>query len=322
MKKPAAAKWTDFDLFNQVPTNIAVIDRTYRIIDANKKFIETFGHWEGKKCFQAYKNQKSICAKCQASETFADGKVRVSLEKVRDRKGNLRYFRIRIAPYRDKNGNITHVMEMATDVTDRERALEQYQTIFDNVPCYIAVINKDFKIVTANKYFRETFGKDSDLYCYQSYKKRNKICEKCPANEVLKDGKAHNSLQEGYDKKGNKVVYMVTASPYSKEGSKVDYVIEMALDITKTFMLEEQLKEILELQEVIIQNAMDGIIASNEEGIITIYNPAAKKILKYPKRQVVGKMHEKEIYPPDFLNAVNKGLTPVVLKESKIKDHK
>ncbi len=322
MKEEKFKKWTNFDLYNQVPISIAVVDKRYRIVDANKRFVDTFGAWEGKKCFQAYKNRKRVCKKCQTAETFNDGKVKVSLEKVQDREGNPRYLRVRTVPYRDANGNITHVIEMSTDVTEREKALEQYQTIFDNVPCYITVIDQNFRIVTANKYFQKTFGKDTGIYCFEFYKKNKGVCEECPAKRVFQDGRTRHSLQEGYDKNGNKVVYMVTVSPYAKEGKKVNYVIEMALDVTKTILLENHLKESLEFQQVIIQNAIDGIIASNREGIVNIYNPAAKKILNYPVKKIVGKKLGQEIYPWDFVNAINEGFTPVILKESKIKDYR
>ena len=322
MKEKDVKKWTDFDLFNQVPINIAIIDRKYRIVDANMKFVETFGTWEGKKCFQAYKNKKRVCRKCQAAETFKDGKVRDSLEKMQNRKGELRYYLVHISPYRDWEGNITHVMEMSTDITDQVKAQEKYQTIFDNVPCFITVIDKNFKIVTANEFFRKVFGKESGIHCFESYKKSKKVCEECPARLVFRDGRTHHSIQEGYDKKGNKVIYMVTVSPYAKEGGTVNKVIEMALDITKTFLLEKDLKDSLEFQQVIINNAIDGIIASNQEGIINIYNPAAEKILKYPVKKIVAEKIGRDIYPQDFLNAVNEGFSPVVLKESKIKDYK
>lgn len=322
MMKNDIKKWTGFDLFNQVPINIAVIDRTFLIIDTNSRFRKAFGNWEGKKCYQVYKNLKSACRNCQASRTFDDGQIRSSLEKVRDRNGKLRYLRVQIVPYRDESGKITHIIEMSTDVTDRERALEQYQTLFDNVPCYITAIDKDFKIVNANKYFWDTFGKDTGTYCFESYKKGKEICEKCPASLVFKDGKVHHSLQEGYDKKGDKVVYMVTASPYPKERRRVPYVVEMAVDITKAFLLEKKLKETREFQEVIIQNAIDGIIASNEVGLINLYNPSAKKILKYPANKILEKKRGEEIYPKEFLTALDAGLGPVVLKEGKLKDYK
>jgi len=322
VKKNDEKKWTDFDLFNQVPVNIAVIDRDYRIVDSNTKFINTFGEWQGKKCYQAYKSRKKVCGECQAAKTFADGNVRDSLEKLKDRMGNPRYYLVRISPYRNANGEITHVMEMCTDVTDQAMINEQYRTIFDNVPCFVTVVDKNFKIKTANKLFRETFGENSGIHCFESYKKRKNICEKCPARLVFEDGKTHHSLQEGYDKKGNRVVYMVTVSPYETEGKRTISVIEMALDVTKAFVLENRLKENLQFQEVIFQNATDGIVASNEDDIINIYNPAAKKILKYPVSKIVGKKHGEEIYPRDFLKTVHEAQEPVVLEESKIKDYK
>lgn len=313
--------WIDFDLFNQVPISIAIIDRNFCIADANAVFAEMFGDWQGKKCFQAYKNRKRSCPKCTAAETFAEGTISVSLEKVRDRKGDLRHLRIRTHPFRDATGAITHIIEMATDVTAREKALEQYQTILDNVPCYITVIDRDYRIVTANKYFHETFGEKAGLYCFQSYKQRENTCVECPVRKVFKDGRTHHSLQEGYDKRGKKVVYVVTASPYEKEAKTTKYAIEMALDVTKTLSLQTKLGKALQLQQVIVRNAIDGIIAGDKDGLITIYNPAARKILKYPVRKLVGKKKAEEIYPRSFLQAVNNGFDQAVLQESTIKNY-
>ena len=321
MNEHSLKDWIDFDLFNQVPINIAIIDRKFRIADANATFAETFGDWHGRKCYQAYKDRKRMCVKCKAAETFAEGKVSVSLERVRDRKGSLRYLRVRTYPFRDATGAITHIIEMSTDVTAREQALEQYQTILDNVPCYITVIDRDYNIVTSNKHFHETFGDEAGLHCFESYKKRKRICSECPVRKVFKDGRTHHSMQEGYDTKGKKVVYMVTASPYEKEAKRTKYAIEMAIDVTKTFSLQTKLRKAMEFQQVIVRNAIDGIIASDKDGCINIYNPAAKKILKHPVRKLVGKKKAEEIYPRSFLNAVEDGVDQVVLQESKIKNY-
>ena len=322
MQEDKSEKWRGFDLYNQVPTSIAVIDRKYRIVDANKKFVDTFGAWDEKKCFEAYKNRTRKCRNCVASETFTDGKTRVSEEQGLDLEGNLHYYLVHISPYRDSDGNITHVIEMSTDITERVNIENEYQTIFDNVPCYITLIDSDFKVVKSNKYFQKTFGKEPGTYCFESYKRKDHICEKCPAKIVFKDGRTHHSVQEGFDKKGNKVVYMVTATPYSREDHQVNYVIEMALDITKTFLLEDRLRETLEFQQIIIQSTMNGIIANGKDGIINVYNPAAKKIFKYPKNKVIGKMTREQLYPKDFLKAIERGHDIVGIRETEITDAK
>ncbi len=322
MKEKSIHRDAAFDIYNEVPVKIFIIDRDYRVVSANAKFQKTFGAWRGKKCFQVFRQIEDVCSKCKVAETFADGKERNFVMSLKDRKGDPGYYRIFLTPHRDAVEKITHVMGMSVDITERERDIEQHKSILDNVPCFITVIDKDFKILTANKLVRETFGKDLDMYCFESYKKRSEVCEDCPARLAFQGGQTHNSLQEGYDKEGKKVVYMVTASPHTMKGDKVDSVIEMALDITKTFFLEKELGEVRDFQDVVLHNATDGIIASNADDTITIYNPAAKKILKYPFETVIGKKRGKEMYPRDFIESINKGSRPVILQESKIRDYK
>ena len=80
MDVKSTKKWTDFDLFNQVPSIIAVIDSKYNIVNANTQFVKTFGNWEGKKCYEVYKKRKNKCKECPAAKTFGDGKTRLSEE--------------------------------------------------------------------------------------------------------------------------------------------------------------------------------------------------------------------------------------------------
>ena len=77
------------ELFNQVPMNIAVIDRKYNIVEANRNFEEKFGEWQGKKCYTVYKGRKRKCKKCIAALTFEDGMRHVDDELGTDRHGRL-----------------------------------------------------------------------------------------------------------------------------------------------------------------------------------------------------------------------------------------
>ena len=66
-------------LFDIAPFNIAVIDRDFNVVAANKNFEQYFGDWSGKRCYETYKARDERCIHCQAVATFADGKVRVAL---------------------------------------------------------------------------------------------------------------------------------------------------------------------------------------------------------------------------------------------------
>ena len=48
-------KWLNENLFDNVPISIAVINREFNLIYANPTFEQTFGEWQGRKCYVVYK---------------------------------------------------------------------------------------------------------------------------------------------------------------------------------------------------------------------------------------------------------------------------
>jgi len=235
--------WPRKALFDQIPLDIIVIDQDFTIIEANKQAQKTHPDWRGKKCFEIYHGRKRQCPDCSAVETFKDGKTRIEHTENTDEQGNIHHYEVHVSAYKDEDGNIPYVIEMANDVTDRVTLEQDYRLLFDNVPCYISVIDKDFKVVDSNALFRKTFAKEGTRYCYEMYKKRDKVCTKCPAVRSFKTGKQYTSLQVGVDKDGNQTHYVVTAAPHKKNGGAVDHVIEMSLDISEVIQLQEKLKQ-------------------------------------------------------------------------------
>jgi PAS domain S-box-containing protein len=52
------------------------------------------------------------------------------------------------------------------------------------------------------------------------------------------------------------------------------------------------------LRRQLMQTCMDGIVANDVQGNIFIFNETAARILGYSQKEVVGKIHVKELYPP------------------------
>ncbi|PIY41095.1 MAG: hypothetical protein COZ06_27180, partial [Armatimonadetes bacterium CG_4_10_14_3_um_filter_66_18] len=73
-------RWLHEQLFQQVPSRIAIIDRELSIVQANPAFELSFGECVGRKCFRVYKGKEVPCADCPAKLTFADGEIRHSEE--------------------------------------------------------------------------------------------------------------------------------------------------------------------------------------------------------------------------------------------------
>ena len=67
----------------------------------------------------------------------------------------------------------------------------QYRQYFEDMPCFLTVQDRDFRIIDANKLFRKNFGDFEGRYCYQVYKRRSERCEICPVARTFRDGERH-----------------------------------------------------------------------------------------------------------------------------------
>ncbi|MCL4557975.1 MAG: PAS domain-containing protein [Deltaproteobacteria bacterium] len=231
--------WLRSQLFEQVPCKIAIIDRDWKIVEHNHSFRELFGPGVGRPCYEIYKKRKEPCEQCTAALTFEDGKTRINEEVGLDRNGRTAHYLVHMVPIMKENGGIPYVVEMSTDITEIKRLQQEYQTLFDKVPCYIAVLNRDFRVVRANSFMQKTFGKTTSQYCWELFKHRDERCENCPADLAFADNDTHTSEQVGLNKEGKEIRYAVTAYPLTG-GNFVNHVIEMAVDVTKIYRLEQE----------------------------------------------------------------------------------
>ncbi len=235
--------WPHREMLEQLPFNAAVIDRNFNIVDANAAFEECFGEWRNRKCYEVYKKADHPCSRCNSLKTFDDGQPRVTDEVGFDHTGRHTHYVVHSAPLRPSPDKpVEFVLEMSTDVTETRHWQQEYNILFDRVPCYVAVIDSDFRISRTNEAFRERFGEGIGEYCYTVYKRRNKKCPNCPAAKTFKDGETHRSSQVGTSRQGHRTHYHVTSAPLTRNGD-VAHVIEISSDITELKKLEEDVIE-------------------------------------------------------------------------------
>lgn len=129
MKPVEIQEWLHKDLFHQIPLEIAVIDRKFMIVEANRHFREKYGTWRGRHCYEVYKGLAKRCADCAANQTFRDGRVRVRREQARTRKGRPQFYVVHLAPLRDPKEKIPFVIEMSTDITEIHELQEKLHRV-------------------------------------------------------------------------------------------------------------------------------------------------------------------------------------------------
>ena len=110
--------WLTDELFDRVPVAICVIDRDFRVVEANARFTELYGEWAGHRCYEVYKDRTEMCVTCGAAKTFDDGKTREREEEGVDRHGRPHHYLVDIVPVIRDDGSIPYIIEMSTDITE------------------------------------------------------------------------------------------------------------------------------------------------------------------------------------------------------------
>ena len=231
-------------LFDLAPVMMVALDSEFRIVEANAAFARLFGEWEGKRCFELMKGRQTQCDQCQVSLTFADGKARLCDELLTVARDTISQFIVRVAPLAEPGTGGPYLLWMASKVNEASILQRENDILFERVPCYVTVLDRDLEVIRANTRMRETFGQAPGKKCYEVYKRRDRPCRKCPAVLVFEDGQEHTAEQIGVTASGEAAHYVVTASPLSREGGsptgKVNFVIEIATDVTHLRTLERE----------------------------------------------------------------------------------
>jgi PAS domain S-box-containing protein len=268
--------------FNALPCYVTVQNRDFKVLTANSRFVKDFGNYEGRLCYQVYKQQPEKCEICPVERSFRDGQSHRSEETIRCPDGREVAVIVYTEPIRDSNGEITAVMEMSTDITELKRLQDRlhesqskYRSLFEEVPCYISIQDENLNIVDANRLHRRDFGTFLGCKCFEVYKHRTEECYPCIVRETFEDGQMR--IQEGVvtSIKGKTLNVLVHTAPIYGSGGKIKYVMEMSANISQVRQLQSQLASIGLLISS-ISHGIKGLLNGLNGGIYLVNNGLAK----------------------------------------------
>ena len=107
----------------------------------------------------------------------------------------------------DEMGQLAEAInQMSKEIGEKQAELnkqrDEYQRLFETVPCIITVQDRNYKLVGYNREFAEKFDPQPGDYCYQAYKGRKVKCVNCPVEKTFEDGHSHYSEEAGISKDG------------------------------------------------------------------------------------------------------------------------
>jgi histidine kinase len=168
------------------------------------------------------------------------------------------------------------------------RQRNEYQNLFERVPCIITVQDRNYKLIRYNKEFYEKFKPKPGDYCYAAYKGREDKCVICPVERTFEDGLSHFSEERGFNKDGTPTHWIVNTSPIQNERGEIVAAMEMSLDVTQTKILEEELKKSEKKYYAIFDNIPNPVFVLDMETLeILDCNTSVEVVYRYKKDEMI-----------------------------------
>ena len=169
------------------------------------------------------------------------------------------------------------------------RQKDEYQSLFELVPCIVTVQDRDYRLLRFNREFAEIFSPEPGDFCYHAYKGRDAKCEICPVEKTFEDGECHISEETGVNRDGTMHHWIVKTSPIRDENGRITAAMEMCLDITSRRVLEQELEKSEQKYHAIFDNIPNSVFVVNQETFeILDCNESVRQMYGWTKEEIIG----------------------------------
>jgi len=188
---------------------------------------------------------------------------------------------------KDEIGSLADAINvMGQKISEKQQELnrqkDKYRDLFDHVPCYITVQNRDYRLLEYNQEFSDNFDPGPGDYCYSAYKGFTDKCRNCPVEKTFNEGRSVYSEEKGVNKDGTTQYWYVKTAPLKDENGTVVAAMEMSIDITHRKILEERMIKSEKKYQAIFKNIPNPVfILGAESHHIIDCNESALSVYGY-----------------------------------------
>jgi diguanylate cyclase (GGDEF)-like protein/PAS domain S-box-containing protein len=297
-------------IFDNIRENIVVVEaESYRILHANRSFVETFGvpleACRGKRCFEVTHRTDKPChetgEECPVRSAAETGRVARCLHVHEDDAGGSLASRLSAYPIVEPDGSVRRVVEISEDIT-REVALQEeirkksefLDNILKNSPDGIIGNDTEGNIFLFNEAAERIFG-----YTAAQAIGKMKVSALYPtggAREVKEfiyaDGFGGRGRLQDFETRivsgTGKLIPIRLSCELLHEGGREIGTIGFFHDITGRLALQNHLLESEAKFRTLFETASDAILSIDEAGLVLMANRAAKEVFEYPGQEIVG----------------------------------
>ncbi len=168
------------------------------------------------------------------------------------------------------------VITYERELSELRDAQSLNQQLFDVIPCYISVQDRNFRLTATNRLFKKDFGDELGSFCYKVYKHRTSRCRECPVWATFEDGRPHSTEEIVTSKSGEQHNVMTWTAPVRNSSGRINQVMEMSTDITQIRRLQDHLTS-LGLMLGSMSHGVKGMLTALDGGLYQLETGVEKK---------------------------------------------
>lgn len=301
-------------LFEHVACGAYFSSKEGKFLNANQALLDMLGY-DSKAEFLSIDIAKDLYLRPEDRRTFQemierDGKVIDYEVDFKSKDGRIIPVLLTSHVRSDREGRVSGYEGIIVDESQRKQMEEDYRRLFENVGCGVFISSKEGKFLNANEALLDMLGygsKEEFLHIdiakdvYVRPEDRKKFQEM-----IERDGKVIEYEVDFKRKDGTHIPILLTANVRMDQKGKVIGYEGINVDLSQRKQMEKELRAAHDFMNKIIRSSPNAIIATDMEGNIIIWNPAAEEAIGYTAEEVIGKMNIDRIYPEGTAREVMK----------------
>lgn len=179
------------------------------------------------------------------------------------------------------------------------RAVEEFQALFDFVPCSISVQDRQYRLLRWNRQFAVRFAPEEGKTCYEAYKGRMSPCPDCSVMRTWERGEHQCKQESRLNADGSRDYWFVQTIPLRDSAGAISSVMEMSIDMTLIRTLEERLLQSERAHKAIFESIPTAVFILDAGNLEIIdCNQAAVRLYKELRNALIGRSIL-ELFPPE-----------------------
>ena len=263
------------DITKSIGAGLVILDKDYRILWANSFLKNNEGDITNRTCYSTFNTLETICPGCGPEKIFAGASFasREYFNKTLHEKGLPCWYELIATPIKDAEGKVTAALELTVDITEKKQLQEKLEeeknkleAVTQNISAGLLLVDKDYKVVWANKHTKQRFGDIEGKTCYEIIHGGNSICSACGVRKIY-EGADIDKREATVNAEGNPQTWEVTATPMKDQEGNLVAVLELAVDITKIKRMQselskhsERLEELVEKRTALLKQAQARLV--------------------------------------------------------------